>query len=41
MKEKEDSYLRKQAWDYFNVHASQRLAIFNFYVVLSSLTMTS
>ncbi|HEV7673284.1 MAG TPA: hypothetical protein VGQ12_02010 [Candidatus Angelobacter sp.] len=37
----EDPFLRKQAWDYFNTHASQRMAIFNFYVVLSSLTMTS
>ncbi len=41
MKEKEESFLRKQAWDYFNTHASQRMTIFNFYVVLSSLTMTS
>jgi hypothetical protein len=41
VKEKEESFLRKQAWDYFTTHASQRMTIFNFYVVLSSLTMTS
>lgn len=41
MNEKEESFLRKQAWDYFNTHASQRMTSFNFYVVLSSLTMTS
>jgi hypothetical protein len=36
----EDSYLRKQAWDYFSVHAAQRLTIFNFYIGLSSATAT-
>lgn len=36
-----DTFLRKQAWDYFQVHASQRLTIFNFYVVLSSVTVTT
>jgi hypothetical protein len=34
-------FLRKQAWDYFSTHASQRMTIFNFYIVLSSLTATS
>jgi len=38
---KQDSFLRRQAWDYFNTHASQRMTIFNFYVVLSSVTATS
>lgn len=36
-----DSFLRKQAWDYFALHASQRMTIFNFYIVLSSVTTTS
>lgn len=36
-----EAFLRKQAWDYFSIHASQRMAIFNFYIVLSSLTMTT
>jgi len=35
------NYLRKQAWDYFHIHANQRLAVFNFYVILSSLTVTT
>ena len=35
------SLLRKQAWDYFTTHASQRMSIFNFYIVLSSLTLTA
>ncbi len=35
------SYLQKQAWDYFSVHASQRMTIFNFYIVVSSLVTTS
>jgi len=35
------STLEKRAWDYFSVHASQRIATFNFYIVLSSLTATS
>ena len=29
--------LRKQAWDYFQLHATQRLTTFNFYVGISSL----
>jgi hypothetical protein len=37
----DDSFLRKQAWDYFTVHASQRISIFNFYIVLSSLITTT
>lgn len=36
-----DSFLRKQAWDYFALHASQRMTIFNFYIVLSSVTTTT
>lgn len=32
--------LQRQAWDYFNSHASQRLTIFNFYIALSSFTAT-
>jgi hypothetical protein len=36
-----DEYLRKQAWDYFQVHASQRLTTFNFYIVISSLITTA
>jgi len=41
MREEEHSQLRKQAWDYFTVHASQRMTIFNFYIVLSSVVATS
>jgi hypothetical protein len=37
----EESYLRKQAWDYFQLHASQRMTIFNFYLISSSLIATS
>lgn len=33
--------LQKRAWDYFAMHAGQRLSVFNFYVILSSLTMTT
>ena len=29
--------LRKQAWDFFQMQASQRLTTFNFYIALSSL----
>jgi uncharacterized membrane protein len=36
-----ESPLRKQAWDYFAIHASQRMTIFNFYIVLSSVVATS
>lgn len=35
------SFLRKQAWDYFSTHASQRMSIFNFYIALSSVTATT
>ncbi len=38
--EKGDSYLRRQAWDYFTAHGAQRMTIFNFYIGLSSLTVT-
>jgi hypothetical protein len=41
MKDLENSPLRKQAWDYFNTHASQRMTVFNFYIILSSLVATS
>lgn len=34
--EQEGKFLRKQAWDYFAIHASQRMSIFNFYIVISS-----
>ena len=37
---KTDIILRKQAWDYFAIHASQRMSIFNFYIALSSVTLT-
>lgn len=36
-----DPFLRKQAWDYFATHASQRMTIFNFYIALSSIVATS
>lgn len=32
--------LRKQAWDYFQMHANQRLTTFNFYIVISSVITT-
>jgi hypothetical protein len=32
---------RKQAWDYFQMHASQRLTTFNFYIVISSVVTTA
>jgi len=35
-----DDDLRKQAWDYFHMHASQRLTTFNFYIVISSVLTT-
>jgi len=35
------SCLRKQAWDYFQLHAAQRLTTFNFYIVMSSLVSTA
>ena len=34
------SFLQRQAWDYFNTHAAQRLTIFNFYIGLSSVAAT-
>lgn len=40
-REHEDAFLRKQAWDYFTIHSNQRMTVFNFYIVLSSLTVTS
>ena len=35
-----DEELRKQAWDYFQLQASQRLTAFNFYIAVSSLLAT-
>jgi hypothetical protein len=32
---------RKQAWDYFQMHSSQRLTTFNFYIVISSVITTA
>lgn len=32
---------RKQAWDYFQMHSSQRLTTFNFYIVISSVVTTA
>jgi len=29
-------YLRQQAWDYFQMHATQRLTTFNYYLVIST-----
>jgi hypothetical protein len=37
----ETEYLRKQAWDYFEFHANQRLTTFNFYLVLAALISTA
>lgn len=31
---------RKHLWDYFHLHATQRLTTFNFYIVLSTLMIT-
>ena len=31
-----DGYLRKQAWDYFALHAQQRLTTVNFYLVVAT-----
>jgi len=36
----EDNGVIKRAWDYFELHANQRLTTFNFYVVISSLVTT-
>ncbi len=35
-----DGDLRKQAWDFFQMQAGQRLTTFNFYIALSSLITT-
>jgi hypothetical protein len=40
MKNDEPTVARKQVWDYFQLHASQRMTVFNFYIVLSSLIAT-
>jgi hypothetical protein len=37
---KQDDDLRKQAWQYFHMHAAQRLTTFNYYVVMSSVITT-
>lgn len=34
-------HLRKQAWEYFNLHAGQRLKTFNFYIVICALLSTA
>jgi hypothetical protein len=36
-----NEHLRKQAWDYFQIHATQRLSVFNFYIVISSVMLTA
>jgi hypothetical protein len=33
-----EPFLQKQAWEYFNAHATQRMTVFNFYIVLSTAT---
>lgn len=35
-----DVNLRKQAWDYFQMHSAQRLTTFDFYIVASSVIAT-
>lgn len=35
-----DDELRKQAWDFFQMQAGQRLVTFNFYIAISSLLST-
>ena len=35
-----DEELRKQAWDFFQMQAGQRLTTFNFYIAISSLLST-
>jgi hypothetical protein len=35
-----DAELRKQAWDYFQLHANQRLMTFNFYLFIAALLTT-
>lgn len=39
--EQDVSFLKKQAWDYFVVHASQRNIVFNFYIFLSAAIATT
>lgn len=39
MAEKSPSDLREDAWKYFALHAEQRMKVFNFYVVLSTLVV--
>lgn len=36
-----NSLLQKQSWDYFQMHSSQRLTTFNFYIVISSVVTTA
>ncbi|MBI4965463.1 MAG: ABC transporter ATP-binding protein [Desulfomonile tiedjei] len=36
-----EEFLRNQAWNYFQVHAAQRLTTFNFYIVISALLSTA
>jgi len=36
-----DEAIRKQAWDCFQMHSSQRLTTFNFYIVISSVITTA
>lgn len=36
-KNKAEEIIRKQIWDYFQLHSSQRLTTFNFYLIISSL----
>jgi len=35
-----DEELRKQAWNFFQMQAGQRLTTFNFYIAISSLLST-
>lgn len=39
MDEKTRSELRVYAWNYFSLHATQRLTTFNFYLVISTLLL--
>jgi hypothetical protein len=41
MHDNREPFLRKQAWDYFSTHSSQRMSIFNFYISISSVTATT
>ena len=41
MKDTDLAEHRKYAWDYFEVHAEQRLKTFNFYLVLAALLITA